>query len=297
VVSFAGTESQCVEDSCARNLSRKAWTSCMAKRLSERRTRTNNPPAPAGTATTARLPTTGSPTRSAQLTLPCRGRGGYRPGAGRPRSGRAGVPHRPRPALAPRFPVHVTLRARTGLPSLRLDESRRVLTAAIAAARDRFGCRIVQFSIQSNHIHLICEADDQVALSRGVRGLLIRMARGLNRVHGLRGSVWADRYHARILRSPREVRAALVYVLGNWRHHGGERYPLGHVDPCSSAAWFDGYAEPTLPVPTFLQPPVAAARTWLLRLGYRRHIGKISVNEGAWPRRKGGQTHGAAHGH
>jgi putative transposase len=169
---------------------------------------------------------------------------------------------------------------------MRLVESRRALTAAMAAARDRFGCRIVQYSIQSNHVHLLCEAKDQVALSRGLRGLLIRMARAFNRAHALRGAVWADRYHERILRSPREVRAALVYVLGNWRHHGGERYPLGCIDPCSSAVWFDGFAEPVLPPSAIAPPPVAAARTWLLALGYRRHIGKISVDEGAWTKRR-----------
>jgi hypothetical protein len=73
-----------------------------------------------------------------QLELPARGgRGGYRPGAGRPRGGRGGVPHRMRPALAQRFPVHVTLSARFGLPSLRLAESRGALTDAIATGRDR----------------------------------------------------------------------------------------------------------------------------------------------------------------
>lgn len=219
-------------------------------------------------------------TRFVQLSLPCRGRGGYRPGAGRPRKGPAGVPHRQRPVLVGTFPVHVTLRARAGLPSLRLVESRRVLVAAIAAARERFGCRIVHYSIQSNHVHLVCEAHNQLCLSRGLRGLSIRMARSYNRAHQLRGALWADRYHARILRSPREVRAVLVYVLGNWRHHGGECYPLGCIDPCSSAAWFDGFVEMLLPPSS--PPPVSAASTWLLALGYRRHIGKISVDEGAW---------------
>jgi hypothetical protein len=218
--------------------------------------------------------------------LPARGgRGGCRPGAGRPRSGRSGVPHRQRPALGSRFPVHVTLRARFGLPSLRLAESRRVLTAAIAAGRDRFGCRIVQYSIQSTHVHLVCEAKDRVSLSRGISGLLVRMARGFNRVHGRRGPVWANRYHARILRTPRQVRTVLVYVLGNWRHHGGEQYPLGCIDPCSSALWFDGFVEAVLPVCTDSTPPVAAARTWLLSVGYRRYRGRISVDEGAWNHR------------
>jgi hypothetical protein len=169
---------------------------------------------------------------------------------------------------------------------LRGVESRRVLVKAIAAARDRFGCRIVHYSMQSNHVHLVCEASDQVALSRGIRGLLIRMARAINRLHALRGPVWAGRYHERILRTPREVRTVLVYVLGNWRHHRGERYPLGCIDPCSSATWFDGFVETLLPPSS--PPPVAAARTWLLTVGYQRHKGSISVDEGAWAKRASG---------
>jgi putative transposase len=229
--------------------------------------------------------------KCAQLALPCRGRGGFRPGAGRPRSGRSGVPHRSRPTLASRFPVHVTLRARFGLPSLRLRESREALLSALRAARDRFGCRIVHFSIQSTHTHLVCEANDQASLSRGLRGLLIRMARQFNRVHARRGAVWADRYHARILRTPREVRTVLVYVLGNWRHHGGERYPLGCIDPCSSAPWFDGFAEASVPASAVFPTPVSTAQTWLLSRGYQQHVGKISVDEGAWADRRATATY------
>jgi REP element-mobilizing transposase RayT len=196
--------------------------------------------------------------------------------------------------LAARFPVHVTLRARVGLPSLRLAASRDALVRAIQAGRDRFGCRIVHYSIQSNHVHLLCEATDSSSLSRGLRGVIVRMARTFNRAYGLCGSLWAERYHARILRSPREVRGALVYVFGNWRHHGGGQQPLGSIDPCSSAAWFDGFVERLLPVPKFVEAPVAPAKTWLLTVGYRRHLGKLSVDEGPWPKLQAPKFGGSA---
>ncbi len=225
-------------------------------------------------------PSTRRKLRSVQMELPTCGRGGRRPGAGRPRTGNAGVPHRSRTPFAARFPLHVTLRALGGLPSLREHSSRRALTAAIAAGRERFGCRIVHFSIQSNHVHLLCEARDASALSRAIRGIAIRMARAFNRAKDRSGRVWADRYHARVLRTPKETRVALVYVLGNWRHHGGGRYPQDCIDPCTSAGWFDGFRE-HVPRPAPVRPPVAQARTWLLVEGWRRH-GKISVTEGAW---------------
>ena len=45
---------------------------------------------------------------------------------------------------------------------------------------------------------------------------------------------------------PTEVRKALVYVLNNRRKHAfpGDRFPVGWVDPCRSAPWFDGWTHP-----------------------------------------------------
>ncbi|TMA50520.1 MAG: hypothetical protein E6J81_00355, partial [Deltaproteobacteria bacterium] len=100
------------------------------------------------------------------------------------------------------------------------------------------GAEALHFSVQTNHLHLIVEADARTALSRGLQGLVIRLAKGINRTLGRRGRVWGDRYHARALRTPREVRNALVYVLQNWRRH---RVGTGALDTCSSAVWFDGW--------------------------------------------------------
>src|SRR5688572_19214074 len=107
--------------------------------------------------------------------------GGARPGAGRKRkSARPRVSHRRREALASRFPVHVTARISAGLPSLRRDETRRALERAFASGSERFGFRLIHYSIQSTHLHLIVEAADARALSRGMQGLSIRVARALN---------------------------------------------------------------------------------------------------------------------
>jgi hypothetical protein len=127
--------------------------------------------------------------------------------------------------------------------------------------------------VRADHLHLLVEADVVRALSRGLQGLAIRVAKAVNRMLGRQGAVWGDRCHARALRTPREVRHALVYVLQNWRKH--VRKARG-VDWYSSAVWFDGWR--TAAARPAGSAPVAAARTWLARIGWRRH-GCVDVRE------------------
>jgi hypothetical protein len=165
-------------------------------------------------------------------------------------------------------PVHVTLRVRPEVYSLRSRRSFRVIERALAAARDWDGARVVHYSVQGNHLHLVAEASDRRVLARRVQGLEVRIARGMNKVMKRRGPVFADRYHARPLATPLEVRRVIEYVLKNHRHHFGDR--AARFDPCSSAAWFDGWRSP--PVPTNeAQPLVRPPKSWLLRVGWRRH--------------------------
>jgi putative transposase len=216
--------------------------------------------------------------KPAQQTLPrTSGWGGKRKGAGRPPGSRPIVLHRARPAHHERYPVHATLRAVPGLGSLRDCPVFLALEAALAAASSA-AFRIVHYSVQHDHLHVILEATDRVALLRGLRGLAIRTARAINGAAKRSGRVWAERYHVRELRTPREVRAALVYVIHNWKKtvRGAQ-----NLDPCASGYWFDGWrgARPrwSLPPPGEA-PPVRTARTWLLTTGWRRY-GLISFDE------------------
>jgi len=198
------------------------------------------------------------------------GWGGRRVRAGRkPAGARAGVTHARRPAHRTAHPMHATLRALPAVGSLRDCPVFPALVGALAAA-SKAAFRVVHFSVQHDHLHLIVEAHDRLRLSRGLQGLAIRCARAINGASRRRGRVWADRYHARALRTPREVRAALVYVLHNWKKTvpGAER-----LDPCASGYWFAGWRGPrprwSLPPPGE-SPPVRAPRTWLLTIGWRR---------------------------
>jgi putative transposase len=189
--------------------------------------------------------------------------GGRRKGAGRKRKGRVGVVHGVRASHCRGNPLHVTLRRAEGLVSLRRrDVFAPVKGALVRGARDDF--RVVEYSVQVDHIHLIVESDHRKALMRGAKGLAIRLARAINRVLGRKGRVWGDRYHVHELRTPREVRNALAYVLLNFRKH--LRDSRG-IDRCLSGVWFDGWIE----VRPQDQGPLPRPRTWLLTVGWRRH--------------------------
>ncbi len=195
------------------------------------------------------------------------------------------MPHTSRGGFSSPTPAHVTVKLLPDLLSLRTKKLVRTLEQTFAAGCERSEFRLVHYSLQGNHAHFVVEARDQHALGRGMMAIGSRLGLAVNRVMGRRrGRVVADRYHARLLRTPREVRNALRYVLLNSRRHAlvtarkALRSIEGLVDPASSARWFDGWKlangrAPGAPMRAAPHepPPVARARTWLLTVGWRRH--------------------------
>ena len=200
--------------------------------------------------------------------------GGRREGAGRPKTSRF-VAHARRPAVGKSQPVHVTLRLEKGLPSLRSNRVYPIVLDAMKRVNDRLGLRIVEHSVQQDHLHFIGEVDDQRGLSRGMQGLAIRLAKAINKAVGrAKGRVFRDRYHVEVLKTPRQVRNALAYVLNNFRKHmaqlGFEQEPRSQIDDRSSGPWFAGWRR-RVDNPGTGPPPHPPPRTWLLRTGWRRH--------------------------
>jgi REP element-mobilizing transposase RayT len=217
--------------------------------------------------------------------------------AGRkPKGKRAGSPHKKRPELKSRFPVHVVLRVHEDIGSLRKRHIYKALhEATLTLARSELydaelgWFRIVHVSIQGNHVHLLVEAADKQALSGGMQRFQISAAKRINRAlslhaglkHRRRGSVFPDRFHEEIITSPRQARHALSYVLNNWRKHREDRDRNWNVDPFSTGVLFTGWREhaneplmwrwPDTYDPLFVYRP----RTWLLREGWQR-AGTIS---------------------
>jgi len=164
------------------------------------------------------------------------------------------VSHKTRPRFGKPAPLHVTVRVARHVWNLRSRRCFNVIALCFERSCGRFGLRLIEFSVLGNHLHLIVEADSNEALSRGMQGLNVRIAKALNRLMNARGRVLADHYHAQLLPTPTQLVKAIAYVLGNSQHHYGEQ---PERDPFSSAAC-DRSRLLCLPV------------SWLLRKGWRQ---------------------------
>lgn len=173
------------------------------------------------------------------------------------------VSHLARPRFERPLPAHVTLRIADDVPSLRSSRRHRRIRACFVAARGRFGLRLVEYNVLGNHLHLVVEADSKRALSQGMQGLCIRLAKALNALEDRRGRVFADHYHSRLLRTPTELARAIRYVVENASRHYGE----------SEVA----FSSRALGAIEALVAPVG----WLLRVGCGRAPARIRIEPAA----------------
>ena len=186
------------------------------------------------------------------------------------------MPHSSRPELKKGNVAHVTIKLRAGLPSLRSAKPLDVVRTAIGRVNAKGLVRIVEYSVQSNHVHMLVEAGNSADPSRGMASLNTGLGMRLNRLWDRtgQGSVFMERFHLVVISSPSQMRKALNYVLQNSMHHG---LRLKTLDPCSSSPSFGGWKQ--------FQGSKAVARaaawcvsakpqTWLLRVGWQKVRGQ-----------------------
>ncbi len=229
-----------------------------------------------------------------ELDLRPKTHGGARDGAGRKKKpNKHDSAHRTRPELRADHPAHVVMRVRKDVPRLRKGRSYRAIRRALSKTIGNALFRVCHLSIQANHLHFIVEAANRQALARGMQRLNILTARALNRELGRKGSLFAFRYHATQITTPKQARNAIAYVLNNWRRHDedetSERAQRAALDPYASGLSFGGWVMRPSPrdapqsmrfavPPDFAPLPVTEPQTWLLRVGWRRH-GLLDVHE------------------
>ncbi len=162
------------------------------------------------------------------------GWGGARKGAGRKKLSKH-QSHRVRETFSRRMPVHVTMKMAKDVRGLRGRRMYKAVEAALWAAAPNEDGLLCDFSVQNDHLHLVMDAANSKAMSSAVRGVAIRVAKAINRLCERNGRVFDDRYHARVLRTPTEVRRVRHYVRDNFRKHLRERLQTERTQ--AQAAW------------------------------------------------------------
>jgi REP element-mobilizing transposase RayT len=174
------------------------------------------------------------------------------------------------------LPLHITLKLRAGLPSLRTEERMAEFLYAVDRART-FGLHVIHFALESNHIHLIAEAADNASLARGMKSLCGRFGKIIRRAVGGVGAVFVGRFHLHSLRTPTEMFRALSYVLLNHARHAGL---IAHIDRFSSGThfrdWhlllkdrFCGLIEEQAKIGVRIIEELSSPRSWLCRMGWK----------------------------
>ncbi len=204
------------------------------------------------------------------------GWGGKRKGSGR-KSQSGMVNHMKREKIDFKKPLHMTLKLRDGLPSLRCDLMFGNLKRCLKKAKDR-GLRVIHFSLESNHLHLLIECRDNKTLSLGMKSLGASLGKAIRKFAGGKGAVFKGRYHLHILKTPTEARNGMAYVLLNRAKHWKS---IAFVDRYSSGAYFTDWRKllgrdigPILSARRGLRkaPPdyLSEAQSWLAREGWRK---------------------------
>jgi REP element-mobilizing transposase RayT len=145
-------------------------------------------------------------------------------GAGRkliPLHKRKYVPHREREEIPVGKPVHVTIKLnRNVVTTLRNKVLFKKILRAITLARKK-GMRLIHFTVQKDHLHLLIESKDKKQLAKSMQSLKISLAKSLIYLkQNTRIKIFKERYHVHILKTLREIKNAKNYILGNAAKHG-----------------------------------------------------------------------------
>ncbi|MEI8348179.1 MAG: transposase [Pseudomonadota bacterium] len=155
--------------------------------------------------------------------------------AGRPRISRSDktpVPHRLREEIPKKKPVHVVWHLNPHVPPCRRKNILLIFKKAVLKGR-LMGLKVIHFSLMNNHLHLLIETENKKALAKALQSFAISFTKRLKNFNGLKKTpIFKERYFCHILKSLREVKHAIHYILMNGKKAGLSRYD---IDPYSSA--------------------------------------------------------------
>lgn len=138
--------------------------------------------------------------------------------AGRPAIHDKGIRHIAREIIKKSTSLHLTIKVRENKADIKNKQVLKILHYAIRRSRIK-GLRIIHYTLEYNHIHLLVEAADKQTVHQGMQSFGITFAKKINAIKRLKGTVYKHRYHLRKINSPRELKNVLYYIFNNGIHH------------------------------------------------------------------------------
>ncbi len=142
-----------------------------------------------------------------------------RKGAGRPALHDPGIRHTNRPHIKKPASLHLTIKVKKKKAEIKNKSVLKILKRAILNARKQ-GLRVIHFSLEYDHVHLLIEADNNLILGKGMQAFGVTLSKAINRLKKLKGGVYKHRYHFRQISSTRELKIVMNYIFTNGLKHG-----------------------------------------------------------------------------
>jgi len=115
----------------------------------------------------------------------------------------------------PHATYHVSARINRREMALDPPWTKKLFLSVLERAKKRYPFKVLNFSIMGNHFHLILEPLKDANLSRIMQWTLSMFAQSYNRLQGLTGHVWGERFFSRAIKSIREYVRVFDYVDNN----------------------------------------------------------------------------------
>ncbi len=110
---------------------------------------------------------------------------------------------------------HVIAKSNRGEFILESPEVKKLFLDTVIRAKEKYSFQIRDFTIMSNHIHLIMKPGKDESLSKIMQWILSVFAIKFNKYFKLKGHVWYDRFKSVVIDSFKQLLTTFRYICNN----------------------------------------------------------------------------------
>lgn len=126
----------------------------------------------------------------------------------------------------PGYAWHITHRCHKREFLLKFDKDKQNWKKWLFEAKKRFGLQILNYTITSNHIHLLVFSEENSeAIPQSIQLVAGRTAQAFNHRKERRGAFWEDRYHATVVDTETYLLRCMLYIDLNMVRAGVVDHP------------------------------------------------------------------------